>query len=183
MKIGGREIHGPNYEYVVIPRTDGNINFKISAVLNLHDEFDKVSPVPIPPKKSLPGGRSAPDFTDEGYRAEVEQRGKAKYAFLAIKSLEPSNIEWDTVKLEDPSTYVNWETDFKNAGFTHSEIQFITSGIATANNLDQQKIDDARESFLLTLQAEQMLLSSNPEGQPNTPSGDAANGSASVRQE
>lgn len=177
MKINGRTINGPNYEYVVIPRRDGDIVFKVTAVLDLQDEFDKIFPFPKPPIKILPGGRETPDYSDNGYQAEMQMRGKAKYAFLVIKALEPSNIEWDTVNLGDPLTYTNWETDFKNAGFTNSEYNLVANGVAIANNLDQAKIDEARERFLLILQEEKDAPSSNPDAHRNTHSGGLANAS------
>ena len=37
-----------------------------------------------------------------------------------MKSLEPSQIEWDTVE-SDPRSWSNWSTDLRNGGLSDNE--------------------------------------------------------------
>ena len=46
---------------------------------------------------------------------------KRRMAYIVVHSLEPSQIEWDTVQLDNPSTWANWETDLKNGGLSQME--------------------------------------------------------------
>lgn len=152
MKINGREISGLHYEYVVIPRHDGDIVFKLQAIPNM-DEFKKLCPEPQPPRVMVPGGDKRVDLDDAAYKAAVAMYGEQRYAYMVIKSLEATEgLEWDTVKITDPNTWTNWSNDLRNAGFTNPEINLIQLGMATANSMNQEKLDEARNRFLLTLQ-------------------------------
>ena len=72
-----------------------------------------------------------------------------RYAFMAIHSLIPSEIEWAEVDIEKPKTWKNWDKELAEAGLSTMEIGRINRCIMVANSLDEEKIAQARENFLL----------------------------------
>lgn len=148
MKIGGVELTGPNEEVLVLPRLHGpNIVFRASAIVDM-DEFDRLCKPP-----QAPGIRTAKegfkkDYTDGEYLKQFEAYRERRVAYMMIKSLELSEIEWDTVKITDPSTWTNWKSDLQGGGLSDSEISQVVNCVASANALDETKLKEARESFL-----------------------------------
>lgn len=148
MKIHGRKIQGPNVEYIVFPRPDGDVIFKAQAVLDTK-RFDELVPKPKPGKKVVPGKGTIDDFDCVHYKSEVEQYSKKRWAFLVLESLkETDGLEWETVDHNNPNTWPNWEQELKDSGFTETEIQYLQVGISTANSLNQEKLEEARKRFL-----------------------------------
>lgn len=148
MKINGRAISGPNIEYIVLPRGNGeDIVFTAKAVLDL-SRFENLVAEPKPDKMTLPGGIIKEDVDGKAYKIAMDQFNAKRYAFIMIESLRESEIEWDTVDYDKPETWSNWQTDLKNAGFANSEVHAITMGVASANGLNQDKIEQARSRFL-----------------------------------
>lgn len=145
MKIGG--ITPTRAEDVlVLPRTDGDLIFRAHSVLSM-DEFNALCPKPVPPVKLTKNGKEL--HTDApSYLQEVETWASRRHAFICIKSLEPSDIEWDTVKAEKPATWENWMKDLESAGLCSIEIQRVQQVIIDANALNEAKLKEARESFL-----------------------------------
>jgi len=155
MKINGKKIEGANYEYIVFPRPTGDIAFKAQAVLDMQPFHDMV-PSPKPGKKMVPGGKILEDYDDATYKGAVAQFAEKRYAYIVLKSLEATpGLEWETVQLTDPSTWMNWETETKGAGLSSNEVNQLQLGIATANSLNQDKLDEARNRFLVSLAEEQ----------------------------
>jgi hypothetical protein len=147
MKIGGITV-APCEELLVLPRTDGD-DIPIRAIaVAIDDEFDKLAPEPIAPMIQAKGGNQA-DLKDKNYLAAVVRRGEQRFAFLLIKSLEPSNIEWEKVKLDEPRTWPKWQEELWEAGLSSVETGRIITLVMAANSLDDAKIEEARKSFLL----------------------------------
>lgn len=152
MKMFGQKVEGPNVEYIVIPRGNGNdIVFKAQAVLD-PAPFEAACKPPQPGKKMLPGGVIKEDHDDPIYKDAVKVYGDLRYSWIVIQSLKATEgLEWETVNYDDPSTWNNWEVELKAAGFTRTEIQYVMLGVANANALNQDKIDEARARFLLSV--------------------------------
>lgn len=147
MKLKGRAISGPNYAILVIPRPDGDLVFKAQAIRDLTD-FEKLCPDPKAPMKMVPGGRKIPDLQDADYLNEINTKAKKQSAYTVLESLKPSEIEWDTVDIQNPDTWLNWEEDLKNAGLNYVEIQRIMYLVLEANSLDEDKLEEARARFV-----------------------------------
>lgn len=148
MKIGGVEVTSCE-EFLVLPRPNGvDIPFQAHAVA-INDEFDKMVPEPVAPMLQMKGG-SRPDLKDRDYRMAVMRRDDARFAFMCIKSLEPSNIEWERVKLDEPNTWVLWGDDLRDDGKGLSEVEVnrVINLVMVANALDEAKIAEARKAFL-----------------------------------
>lgn len=147
MKIGGVQIEGPNEEILVIPRPYGDLVFRAQTVRSFK-EFEALVPEPKPPGVRTKDGYK-PDIKDEGYLTLLERYNNQRMAYLVVKSLENSDIEWDTVSLDDPSTWLGWDKELQDAGLSEIETQRITVAAMQANCLDEQKMIAARAAFLL----------------------------------
>lgn len=146
MKIGGVEVKGPCEEVLVLPRLSGDIVIKARAVLDM-DMFNKLVPEPKAPGiRTKEGFR--PNLKDENFVQMLERYAEQKLAFIVIKSLEPSEIEWEKVKLEDPGTWRGWMDELKAAGISDVECNRIVGCVMMANALDEAKLKSARENFL-----------------------------------
>ena len=101
---------------------------------------------------------------------------KKRLGYMVIRSLAPSEIEWDTANVNDPRTWANWEDDLKSGGLTQVECNRVLALVLEANALDEAKLQKAREVFLAG-QAPMPPEFSGPATEPaNTPSGTPANG-------
>lgn len=146
MRIGGIEIKGPNEVLLVLPRDDGDIVIKARAVLDM-ELFEKACPEPKPPSKQTKQGLEY-DIDDDGYKQQLENHGKRRLSYMIVKSLEPSEIEWDEVDIEKPKTWDKWAEEFKAAGLSNIEANRIMQAVMEANALDESKLEAAREVFL-----------------------------------
>lgn len=148
MKIAGRKIEGPNRVTLVLPREgQEDIVIVAQAIIDM-GAFDKFVQAPLPPTITKAGGVVESNFADKGYQDQLATYNIKKLAFIVLKSLEPSDIEWETVDLENPSTWDGYITEMKQAGFSDIEINRIGNICMEANALDEAKLDAARQSFL-----------------------------------
>ena len=147
MKIGGIDPKTlPTEEVLVLPRGDKAIIFRARGVDDLA-EFEKLCPEPTPPGKLTKDGY-VPDTTDPGYQSVRAEYQKRRTAYIVVHSLLPSQIEWDTVQLENPSTWANWEADLKAGGLSQMACNRVLELVLEANCLDEAKLKKAREVFL-----------------------------------
>jgi hypothetical protein len=148
MKIGGVDPKLlPTKIPLVLPRGDQQLVFWAQGLQDRTD-FDNQVPMPKPPGKHTPKGW-VPEVNEPGYTAAMVAYNKRWLGYLVIKSLEPSDIEWDTVKLDVPGTWTNWEDDLKNgAGLNQNECNLVLGLVWEANSLDEVKLAKARETFL-----------------------------------
>ncbi len=172
MKIGGKEIKGLCIETLVLPREDGDIVIRAQALLDF-DEFDKLCPEPKAPVRLTKKGKE-PHLEDETYRQMLATHNAQRIAYMVIVALEPSNIEWDTVDINDPKTWMNYSEDFKKAGVSDIEVGHVVSTVMQANALDESKLEQARDLFLRGQRME-VEESSGPLTEPQSlPSGEPA---------
>lgn len=152
MKINGIEVNGPNEEILVLPRKDQQLVFRARSVPSF-EEFDAMVNAPV-----APGVRTKDGFkkkeNDPTYREQKDLYEKKRWAYMILKSLEPSNIEWSTVSMDDSNTWLNWENELKEAGFSSVEVGRIQTLVLQANALDETKLEEARKNFLLGEEAE-----------------------------
>ncbi len=111
------------------------------------EEFKKLCLEPIPPRKTTKDGVVA-DTEDPDYKAALAGYLKRRIAYIVVHSLLPSQIEWDTVRLDSPATWANWESDLKTAGLSDVECNRVLGLVLEANCLDEAKLKKAREVFL-----------------------------------
>lgn len=148
MKILGKKIIGANIEVVVIPRPEGNLVFKAQAVLD-YEPFEKMNPLPQAPEIVRPGGVRSRDVEDKGYNEKLNQWAQQKTHWMVLKSLEAtSGLEWETVNLSEPSSWVNYQQEMVDSGLAPAEIARIIDCVTIACGLNQKKIDEATQRFL-----------------------------------
>jgi len=145
MKINGKEIGGLNEDVLVLPRGGGEIVFKGRAIHDF-DDFESIVPLPQPPRM-LKKGVTVDDNEDVGFLQQRLAYELKRFSYLAIKTLEPSNIEWETVKMADPDTWHAWVDEMAKVLSVFEQRKLIEF-INNVNTLDQSKIDQARDSFL-----------------------------------
>jgi len=171
MKIFGKVIERPEPEVVVIPRQNGNIVFRIQAIVD-YEEFENLCPRPQAPTIMKPGGEQSRDVTDEKYIESVQKWATYKSQWLIMQSLAATEgIEWETVDLKNPET---WDvmTELKNAGFSDLERIKITEVIYAVNGLSEALIDKATADFLAGQGSSQKSKSSQNSELPSTESGE-----------
>lgn len=148
MKINGRSFTKANEDVVVIPRADGDIVFKIVAILS-DEPFQQLCPFPSPPKVLYPDGSTGHNPEDTEFKQAVAQWAGKKTNWTFVEALRQTDgIEWDKVKYDDPLSWQFWLEDLKSAFFTDNEITYISNAIVRVNNLNQSYLDEARLSFL-----------------------------------
>lgn len=145
MRVGGVTVTAPVEELLVIPRGESSLVFRARAVESM-DEFDAMSPKPQPPGKLTKDGW-VPEPEHPDYRTILEHYAVRRLAYIVVRSLEPSNIEWDTVDINNPKTWANWDTDLRNAKMTEVEIDKVLQLVIEANSLSEEKLKRAREDF------------------------------------
>lgn len=149
MKLKGKTRLGPNVETIVIPRSnDDDLVFKARAVLSMSN-FDKMVDLPEPPVKLLPGGTRVANTEDPNYQKALEEYGELKTAWTVINSLkETEDLEWEKVKDEEPSSWLQYREELEEFGLSEMEIVWIIRGVLAACGLDEQRMEEARERFL-----------------------------------
>ncbi len=174
MKIGGRDPRTMSNEVIlVIPRGEEEIVFRAQGIPN-YDAFNALCSEPKPPKINKPKEGWVDHIEEPGYKAMLETHGQKRMAWLVIESLAPTDIEWDTVDIDNPATWKNWSEDLTKSGFSQVECNRIQALVFEANCLDEEKLEKARRFFLRGLEevsSESSGQSSEPE---TTPSGTPA---------
>ena len=169
MKIGGVEVKGPNEEVLVLPRLGEDSVIKAVAVTDMAP-FEALCPEPKAPGIRTKDG-FRPNEDDPSYQQMVARRNDLRIAYLVIKALEPSNIEWVKVNLDDPGTWLEWQAELASAGLSTVEVDRVVMCAMQANSLDEEKLKAAREVFLRS-RAEELNESSGRDSAPgSTPSG------------
>ena len=168
MKIGGVEVKGPGTEILVLPRAQSeDIVFTCQAVLDMK-QFEALCPEPKAGKIMMGGTKKFTDnVNDPGYIQQMKDHATRRFSYIALKSLEPSDIEWETVEIEKPATWENWEKELKEAGLSVIEVNRVTVAIMRANSLDEEMLVRARATFLHGLE-EVQGKSSGPLTEPKS---------------
>jgi hypothetical protein len=166
MKIGKTHYKPVNEEIVPILRADGNLYFVVQAMED-PSEFDRLCPTPNPPTIEKPGQAPQP-VENASFRQALAKNATYYFDFMVIKSVrrvghietsevdgeEPKqtriyeDIEWETVNIDDITTYHNYRQDLEDFGLITAEINRITEAVMVANGLSLAGIDKAKEDFL-----------------------------------
>jgi len=156
MKIGGHKISGRNIVVIPILRGTGNFFLKAGAIAD-YEDFEKLCPVTKAPMIMRAGETQAvPDVADPEYLKKIDERNTRRTSWMIIQSLnDTEDIEWETVKFEDPTTWINWSKELKESGFADTELVRIMNAVLEANSLDEEKVEQARKDFLAGLQGKQ----------------------------
>ncbi len=156
MRLHGQPISKPNVEICPIPRGEGNdIIFKCQAVLDM-DEFDQLCPTPKIPLKVIKGNKKVEDPDSPSYKTLLNEYNANRINYIILKSLEATeSLEWDSIKMGDPSTWANYEKEFKASGFSNIEVMRIVNTVMSANCLNEDRIEKARADFLASQEVQE----------------------------
>lgn len=170
MKIGGVDPKTLcNEVLLVLPRGETDLVFRARGLKDM-TKFNDLCPQPkMPTKLTREGPVSMPE--DVSYKEMIDQWAKKRLGYIVVNSLEPSDIEWDTVKEDEPRSWKNWEDDLRNGGLSEIECSRVLATVMEANALDEAKLKKAREVFLLGQVQTAQASSGLPTEQVNTPSG------------
>jgi hypothetical protein len=114
---------------------------------------------------------------------ELTKWGQHRFAYMVVNSLAPSEIEWDKVNPDDPASCGQWMKELQAAGLNDAECTRIINCVLSANSLNEAKLKEARDAFLLGQAMEQAKSSGHDTEQESTQSGVPANDSESDPQE
>ena len=162
MKIAGIDPNSLSREMLlVLPRGESQIVFRAKGLKDM-SEFNAICPLPKPPGKLTKDG-FVPNHNDPTYQQILTQWSAKRLGFMVARTLEPTQIEWDTVDIANPATWTEWENDLKNGGLSQFECNRVTALVLEANSLDDGKIEKARAVFLAGQeQAPQATLAHRP---------------------
>lgn len=175
MKIGGVDPKTLcNEVLLVLPRGETDLVFRARGLKDM-TKFNELCPQPKPPGKlTREGYVTMPE--DPTYKEMIDTWATKRLGYIVINSLEPSDIEWDSVKDDDPRSWKNWERDLREGGLSEIECSRILATVMEANALDEEKLRKAREVFLRG-QVQEPQASSGPVTElVTTPSGAPAQG-------
>lgn len=175
MKIAGNKIEGVNTETIIIPRGDKPPIVLIAQAVLDDEPFSKLCPVPQPPTYMKPGNVKVLNVEDKTYKQQLEIYARKKVAWTMIASLSATpDLEWEKVDLGNSETWLLIWEEFTSSGFSSTEQTRILNGVLSANCLNEAKLDQAREAFFRTREAELEKLGSRNSAPQITPSGEPA---------
>lgn len=148
MKLHGKEIERPEPVFAVFQRGDNELVIQCEAVYD-HEPFEKVCPVPKPPKKVMKGGIEQVVLDDPDYLQRVDKHSERQFAWLVISSISNTpGLEWETVDINKPSTWESYQKEMRESGFLQAEINEIVARVLEANAMDESRMEEARQRFL-----------------------------------
>jgi len=156
MKIAGNKLEYREITDVVVFEKGGEeIVFTIKAVID-EDIVDKLVPEPVPPSIRRKGDKEAkPDLEDQGYLQELRKISEYRICYRIMESLSATEgLEWETVDKEDPTTWINWESEMMSAGFSQLELDYLITAIIKICGMSIISMDAARADFLASTSAE-----------------------------
>lgn len=153
MKLCGKILKDPNEVVIVTPRANSDdIILKARAILDM-DEFDNMCPAPSPPVRKLASGQTIENSKDPGYLQQVQNHSTLRLSWIVLKSLEATDgLEWEEVDVTDHTTWNRFRKEMSGAGFSAIEINRVVAECLNVNALNEEKIEAARQRFLLQAQ-------------------------------
>jgi len=178
MKIAGKKIEGLNVEEIIIPRGNADDIILKAEAISTYDEFDALCPRPVSRIGKNRQGETIHLTGEASYVTAMNQYAQRRVEYMVIKSLLATpGLEWETVKIDDPNTWSNYQNELRASGFSDGELARILTGVMSASGLDEAKIEAARKRFLAGRQAELLERTSLPDGQLTMQSGKPASDS------
>ena len=154
MKLQGQTFTGPNEAFMVLPHNGADLIFKARAILD-YSRCDALAPRPKAKMITKVGGIKEELVTDPAYLSALDRWSSQRTAYTIVESLKATpDLQWDTIKDEEPETWGNYRKELEDAFFSTNEIAKIINLVWEANGLDDEKLEEARKRFL----AGQVLL-------------------------
>jgi len=150
MKLKGKR-PGVHIEPIPLPRPNGDLIFLAKAIEDF-EPFTTLCPPPKPPTKTLPGGEIISNIEDKGFQQALTNYGNKRVAYMVIKGLEDGtpDLEWETVKLDDHTTWDKYTKELRESGLSDIEISRLVNGVMRANSLSEDAVEEARNRLLVS---------------------------------
>jgi hypothetical protein len=88
---------------------------------------------------------------DRKFLDKLAQHSRKRFAWLILKSLSATpGLEWEKVDLKNPDTWLLYDEELKATGFVQAEINRIIQGVMDANAMNDEKVKQAKDRFLLS---------------------------------
>lgn len=180
MKINGQAIIPPEPVKIVIPREGSDPVILQAEPIMDWSEFDSLCPAPTPPieinnktkqRKKL--------YNHPRYLQQVEEHStrRSEYQFIKSLLLGTEGLEFETVQLEDPTTWKNIEDEMRKV-FTEYEYSFILNEVMMIGLPTKERQEEALRLFSERQKVRDQLLSDSlKEEQSIITSGEPANDS------
>lgn len=130
----------------VFQRGDEELVFYAQPVWSF-DEFEAL--VPFPENDTYvftPKGKEK-DWDSPSWKQKQDDYNRKRWGWFVLKALEPSEIEWSKVSLDDPDTFVYVEDELRES-LLPVEFTRVMNLAEQASSLDARKLEENRESFL-----------------------------------
>lgn len=149
MKINGQKIEEVNRKVLTFKRSSGNdITLHVGAVLD-DSNFDAMCSPPEIPVKVKPGGEKIPNPYDPDYKIALQAHNQLRTQWFFITSIMTTpGLEFETIKMDEPSTWGNLHKELNEAGFSKFEISQIVEAVLEVNGLTESRVEASRASFL-----------------------------------
>lgn len=155
MKLAGQTFTVVPEEIVPIVRGDKEYFLILRGGADIQI-FESLVPDPKPPRKTLPGNIQVEETNDPKYKEAVATKNQLRLAWMIIKALEATpDLTWETVDLNDPSTWLNYQQELLAAGMTIKEVNRVIDATLAAYLLDDKKVDEAKKRFLASRHQQQ----------------------------
>lgn len=147
MKVKGT--HLKEAESLPIPIFRGEeVEYLLAGPVDL-EIFDETCPPPKPVLVQRPGGEAEPDFKNPKYVEQLDVYAKKRIGYMIFKSLQATDgIEWEMFEDGKSETYLLWREELAGYGLTNFEINRVLSAVMEANSLTEDRVVEARKSFL-----------------------------------
>lgn len=111
------------------------------------EEFNALCPPPVNKSYYFTKDKGKQlDPEAPAYLEDLQEYYRRRWGFVMMKSLEPSNIEWDTVKPNDPNTWGLVESELRKS-LSIYEFARVAKLVDEANALDEAKLEENAQSF------------------------------------
>jgi len=148
LKINGQKLSSINTKTLKFPRPDAEPVIITLAAISNPNLFDEVIPDPEPPMIIAAGGEKVTDFNDKEYIKKSEEKASLYPYWLIITALQATEgLEFEKVKLDDPSTWKEIDDEIFESGFNLGERSEILVWVNRLNGIDQDYVDEARKNF------------------------------------
>ena len=151
MKLNGKD--ESRMEMVIpIPRPSGDDLVFIMTPVVSYEDFSRLCQMPKPPILKKAGGVEVADVEDEGFLAQLRNYAEQQAHFVFLNSVKKTpGLEFDTVDMEKPSTWGNYQKEMAAFGLTDAEVARLIRAAQAANGLDDGLVDEARNRYFRNL--------------------------------
>jgi hypothetical protein len=144
MKLNGKLIEARYEKKIEFNRSpEPPIVFTLQSCNDMK-EFEKLCPEPKPGYIVRAGGEQEEDRSSKEYLDAVTSRAERSLEYMVITSLK--DIEWETVDLNDPTTWKNWKEEMLSTGFSQGEVTQLHNMVFQVNGLSADSVKEAAKN-------------------------------------